>query len=136
MRAVFADTGYWIAVVNPHDSLHEKARLVSNQLAPCTFVTSEMVLVEMLNMFAERGEHLRQAAIMTIQAITSDPSVEAVPQTRRLFREACTPYRDRGDKGWSLTDCASFLIMKERGITDALTHDRHFEQNGYKALLR
>jgi predicted nucleic acid-binding protein len=59
-----------------------------------------------------------------------------VPQTPELFRDALALYGDRVDQSWSLTDCASFLIMEQRQITEALTHDRHFEQRGYSALLR
>lgn len=45
-------------------------------------------------------------------------------------------YRGRSDKEWSLTDCVSFNIMRERGLTSALTYDHHFEQAGFEALLR
>lgn len=136
MRVVFADTGFWIALVNHHDALHQKSMSVSRQLAPCEFVTSDMVLVEVLNMFAGRGPHLRGAAVAAIRMITRDPTVAAAPQTRELFRAAYDLYRARTDKAWSLTDCASFVITGQRGIVDALTHDTHFEQNGYTALLR
>jgi uncharacterized protein len=136
MRAVFADTGYWVAVIHPHDGLHERAMAVSRELGQCAIVTSEMVLVEVLNMFSSRGEHLRDAAARTVQAITSDPTIEVVPQTRQLFRDALILYQSRADKAWSLTDCASFVIMKGRRIDEALTDDQHFTQNGYKALLK
>jgi predicted nucleic acid-binding protein len=136
MRAIFADTGYWVAVIHPRDALHKRAMVVSQQLGQFTIITSEMVLVEVLNMFSRRGAHLRDAATKTVQAITSDPSIEVVPQTRRLFREALDLYQSRADKEWSLTDCASFVIMRQRNINEALTDDHHFTQNGYKALLK
>ena len=94
------------------------------------------VLVELLNMFAERGPHLRQAAAAMVQEIMDDASIVVVPQTRHLFLNAVRLYRERIDQDWSVTDCASFLIMEQRGISSALTHDRHFEQRGYRALLR
>ena len=136
MRTVFVDTGYWVASVNPRDQLHNKAQEVGAQLGPCSLVTSDMILTEVLNMFAEKGEHLRGVAVQTILAIMSDPRVEVVPQTRRLFQDAFDLYRNRLDQGWSLTDCASFVIMKGRGITEALRPDRHFVQFGFRALLR
>ena len=68
--------------------------------------------------------------------ISSDSQIEIVPQSPGLFRQALALYGERSDKDWSLTDCASFLIMDERRITETLTHDRHFEQGGYRALLR
>jgi predicted nucleic acid-binding protein len=71
-----------------------------------------------------------------VRAVIADPEVETVPQTPELFRNALGLYQNRPDKSWSLTDCASFLIMDQRQIAEALTHDRHFEQRGYRALLR
>jgi predicted nucleic acid-binding protein len=136
MRSIFVDTDYWVASITPHDNLHVKAITTSAQLAACHLITSDMVLAELLNMFAKGGTHLRKAAVRAIDAITSNPQVEVVPQTRRLFQNALALYRQRPDKDWSITDCASFAIMKGRGIADALTHDHHFEQNGYTALLR
>ena len=136
MRAVFADTGYWVAVIHPHDALHKRAMAVSRELGQCAIVTSEMVLVEVLNMFSSRGEHLRDVAARTVQAITSDPTIEVVAQTRQLFRDALILYQSRADKEWSLTDCASFVIMRRRRIDEALTDDRHFTEHGYEALLK
>ena len=135
MRTVFVDTGFWVASVNPRDQLHDKAHRAAAQLGPCSLVTSDMILTEVLNMFAEKGEHLRGAAAQMVFTIISDPRVEVVPQTRRLFQDAFDLYPNRLDQGWSLTDCASFVIMKGRGITDALTPDRHFIQSGFRALL-
>src|SRR5260370_34728896 len=116
MRAIFADTGYWVAIIHPNDGLHNKAMTVSRQLGEISIVTSDMVLVEVLNMFSGRGVHLREAAGKAVEEITNDPTIEVVPQTRQLFREALSLYRARPDKEWSLTDCASFVIMTRRRI--------------------
>jgi uncharacterized protein len=70
------------------------------------------------------------------RAILDNPDIDVIPQTPELFCDALALYRDRTDKSWSLTDCASFLIMERRQIAEALTHDRHFEQRGYRVLLR
>jgi uncharacterized protein len=137
VREVFADTGYWIAIINRRDGLHQRAMAVSEKLQrPHTIVTPEMVLVEVLNMFSNEGEYLREVAARAVQTITNDAGVVVVPQTRKLFREALNLYQSRADKGWSLTDCASFVIMKRRHINEALTDDHHFTQNGHKALLK
>jgi predicted nucleic acid-binding protein len=130
------DTGYWIAALNPRDGLHARSKEVAQQLGSCTLVTSEMVLVEVLNSLAGKGEHLRKAAIVTVREIINDASIDVVAQTRRLFNDAVRLYSEREDQDWSLTDCASFVIMGERGIREALTYDQHFVQNGYRALLR
>jgi predicted nucleic acid-binding protein len=136
MRAVFADSGYWVAIANSKDNLHTRAVAAAERLGECRIVTSEMVLVEFLNGFAECGSHLRTKAAELVLAVTADPDIEVVPQTPELFQDALALYQDRVDKSWSLTDCASFLIMDRRQIREALTHDRHFEQRGYRALLR
>jgi len=68
--------------------------------------------------------------------LVGDPNATVIPQTSIQFREALSFYRQHKDKAWSLTDCASFITMREAGLTEALTHDHHFEQAGFKALLR
>lgn len=136
MPSVFVDTDYWVASISPKDGLHQKAIAVSGSLGSYTLVTSEMVLAEVLNMFAKRGVHLREMAVDAVEAITTNPQIDVEPQTRRLFRDALSLYGQRLDKDWSLTDCASYVIMQKRHIGEALTHDHHFEQMGHKALLR
>lgn len=136
MSAGFADTGYWIALANPHDSLHSRAKEATRRMSGSRIVTSEMVLAEFLNDFAHRGEFLRKAAARFVERARADRNVTIVAQTSRQFRHALVMYASRADKAWSLTDCASFLIMKHYSIREALAHDRHFEQAGFKALLR
>ena len=136
MKRIFADTGYWTAVLNPHDALHDKAKIVSTSLGTAQIVTSEMVLTELLNYFAERGTKLRSAAVELVRSVQANPNCHIVPLTSVLFTAAFNLYAARSDKRWSLTDCASFEIMKNEGINDALAHDKHFEQAGFAALLR
>ena len=71
-----------------------------------------------------------------VRELEDNPDVEIVPQTDTQFRTAVERYASRSDQRWSLTDCASFLLMEERGITEALAYDRDFEQAGFIALLR
>jgi predicted nucleic acid-binding protein len=136
VKAVFGDTGYWIAVTNPHDSLHARAKEVSRGIAPARIVTGEMVFAEFLNDFSQRGEFLRKLAARFVERARADRNVTIVAQTSRQFRDALSMYATTVDKAWSLTDCASFLVMKRYGMKEALAHDRHFEQAGFKALLR
>ena len=136
MRTVFADSGYWIALSNPHDELHERAKTVVAQLGNIRTVTSQMVLVEFLNYMSKRGQHMRSLAVEVVSGLTEDPNVEIVPQTDAQFESAVAMYSSRLDKDWSLTDCASFVIMKEMNIPEALAHDYNFEQAGFIALLR
>jgi len=134
MKTVFADTGYWEAVLNPNDNLNAKARAVSSGLGKSRILTTEMVLDELLAALSHTPE--RVFAIRGVDAIRTNPNVEVVPQTSIQFREAFDLYKRMADKEWSITDCASFEIMKARGITEALAHDHHFEQAGFTALLR
>lgn len=134
MKTVFADTGYWLALLNPRDQLHGKVRSVSASLGQVRIITSEMVLDELLA--ALSAPPARATAISAAGGVIANPNVEVVPQTSLQFREAFDLYKARGDKEWSLTDCASFNLMKQRGIAEALAHDAHFTQAGFVALLR
>ncbi|PSB24620.1 type II toxin-antitoxin system VapC family toxin [Stenomitos frigidus] len=136
MRTIFADAGYWIALVNPADDLHHHAAVVSASLAPLKLVTSEMVLTEVLNSFSRKGLGLRKTTVALMQDIRTDSAIEVVPQTSELFNNALTFYEERLDQAWSHTDCASFLTMQQQKLLEALTHDKHFEQAGFIALLR
>lgn len=135
MRSVFADANYWIAIVNPKDNLHAKARQASATLGRTRIVTSEMVLAEVLNAFASKGEFLRTRASLLVDQIQSSPDAEILPMTSSAFREALGRYRRRSDKMWGFTDCTSFLIMEQRGIKQALSADRDFQQAGFETLL-
>ena len=135
MRTVFADASYWIALLNPKDNLHSAAELVSAGLAPCRIVTTEMVLVELLNSLSNHGEQLRKAAVNTIESLSRNPNVDIVPQTSVQFHSAAARYALRLDKEWGATDCASFILMEEKRIADALTNDQHFRQAGFTVLM-
>src|SRR5207249_6591329 len=95
-------------------------------LGPARLLTSEMVLGEVLTFLADKGPRLRTAAAAMVDSLRQNQNVIIVPQTSRQFEEALLLYRRRLDKEWSLTDCASFLIMQKQGIAEALTHDIHF----------
>lgn len=136
MRTLFADAAYFVATLNPQDDLHDHAVSIGRTLDDCLLVTTEMVLTEVLNFFAERGRALRQLAANLVGQLRHDPNTRIIPQTTAQFEDALEFYRSRHDKEWSHTDCASFRVMEQQGIAEALTHDRHFEQAGFKALMR
>ncbi len=136
MRVVFADTGYWVALLNPHDDLHSKAVQLSKDIQPAHIFTSEMVLTEVLNDFSDRGDHFRQTAVNLIQELYQHPNTTIISQTSVQFQTALTLYQQRPDKAWSQTDCVSFKIMEEKVIYEALAYDKHFQQAGYTALMR
>ena len=136
MRTLFADAAYFVATLNPQDDLHDGAISIGRTLDDCLLVTTEMVLTEVLNFFAERGRAPRQLAANLIQRLRQDANTRIVPQTSAQFDDALELYRNRQDKAWSHTDCASFRAMENDHITEALTCDQHFEQAGFKAPLR
>ncbi len=135
-RTLFADSGYWIAIIYPGDQLHQRAREMATDLSTVQIVTTQMVLTEALNFMSDLGEFRRRFAAQTVQGLEENPGVEIVPQTEAQFRAAAEYYATRSDQRWSLTDCASFLVMEDRGLTEALAYDRDFEQAGFVALLR
>ena len=96
-------------------------------------ITTEFVLIEFGDALAAVGVRLRAASM--IDALRGRRLVETVPASATLFNAALALYRNRADKGWGLTDCTSFVVTRERGLTAALTADAHFRQAGCRALL-
>lgn len=136
MSPVFADAGYWIALWSRSDGLHRQAAALAERFVGSKTVTTESVLIEVLDGFSDLGEHGRDVAASLVRELQTDPDVEIVAGSSNLFNAALELYAQRPDQSWSLTDCASFLVMEERGITEALAYDRDFEQAGFAALLR
>lgn len=136
MNEVFADTGYWFAMVNPDDNWHRNAQNASQSLGNRKIVTTEMVLAEFFALMSGGGSESRALAVDTLRDIERNPNIEVVPQTHEQFEEAVKRYAKRLDKDHSLTDCASFLLMESRGIYEALAHDRDFLQAGFIPLMR
>ena len=133
---VFADAGYWIALWNSRDSLHPMVVGVADGLGATNILTTYMVLTEARDAMAGMGPFHRRMAVRMLHSLEADPHVEIIPQSDAQFRAAVERYAVRSDQRWSLTDCANFLAMEERGITEALAYDRDFEQAGFVALLR
>jgi uncharacterized protein len=136
MSVVFADTFYWIAFTNAQDLAHERVRSFSRSAMPELICTTEEVLTEYLHYFAAWGPHFRSKAVLNIKNMFDNRTVWIVPQTADSFRAGFDLYRARVDKGYSLTDCISMQTMRREGMTDALTNDAHFEQEGFRAVLR
>jgi predicted nucleic acid-binding protein len=133
---VFADTFYWIALLNPADKWHQDAKTISQARPEYSLLTTEAVLVEMLNYFSASGEGMRRAAAELCDQTMTHANTLVLPQTREVFVRGVDLYKARPDKGYSLTDCVSMVEMRVRNIVDVLTHDRHFTQEGFNLLLR
>jgi uncharacterized protein len=132
MTVVFADTYYYLAMLSESDAAHEHAAQLSRGLARQT-VTTAWVLTELADALA--APPLRPLFLALYDRLRDNPNVLIVPATPALFEQGVDLYARRPDKEWSLTDCISFVVMREHGLGDALTGDHHFEQAGFRALL-
>ncbi len=134
-ESVFADALYHIALLVPRDENHEAALAIGESLGAIHLVTSEPVLTETLAHVSGMGPKARAQAVLMVEELRADPSVTIVEQTHGLFQAGLALFVDRLDKGYSLTDCMSMRICRQLGITRVLTHDRHFQQEGFNILL-
>jgi predicted nucleic acid-binding protein len=133
MTSVFADTFFFLAILNPRDAAHARALTAASQRTG-PIVTTQWVLTEVADALAATPDrHLFETLLNNLK---QEPDDTVVPATADLYGEGVRLYLDRPDKGWSLTDCISFVVMEERGIREALTGDHHFEQAGFVALLK
>jgi uncharacterized protein len=133
MNRVFVDTYYYLAAMNPADGGHERAADFAARYRGES-VTTQFVLIEVANSFSRR--EARPLFLSLLRSLEKDPNVTILPAEATLFAEGLAIFAARPDKNWSLTDCISFAVMRSHGLTEALTHDHHFEQAGFKALMK
>jgi len=131
MTPVFADTFFFLALINPRDAAHQAA--VSFDSAR-PLVTTAWVLTERADGLAVTCD--RPLFQKILADLNRQPPAIVVPPTQDLYERGQQLYFARADKQWSLTDCISFVVMQDRGLTEALTADHHFEQAGFVALLK
>lgn len=134
--SVFLDTAYAIALASAADEFHQQALALAEELeaSGTRIITTWAVLLEIGNSLSK--PQYRRACVELLSSLFIDTSVEIVRLSDQLFEEALKLYSSRPDKEWSLTDCISFVVMRTRGVTDALTTDEHFQQAGFRAVLR
>jgi len=133
MTPCFGDTFFFLALLVEGDEAHKQAVRAITTLKRELYTTT-WVLTEVADGMAAPAT--RGMFIPFLQFMISHPKVVIVPTTDDLFGRGVDLFGKRPDKGWSLTDCISFAVMREHGMTDALTGDRHFEQAGFVALLK
>jgi hypothetical protein len=121
-----------VALVNPRDENHEKANELVDAYDKKPLLVTDAVLLEIGNSLAKG---YKQNAIEIIEQFFDSPEVEIVRLDEILFDKAFELYKSHADKTWGLVDCISFIVMRERGITNALTSDKHFVQAGFRALM-
>ncbi len=133
MRTTFADTFFYLALVNEDDQAHERA-VGASETWRGRFVTTAWVMTEVADALCAPAHRRTFTALLAL--LRSDPDTEIIPPDESLFDRGAHRYADRPDKDWSLTDCIPFVVMTDRGLSDALTGDHHFEQAGFRATLR
>ena len=137
IETIFADTFYWVALLSPRDDLHRQAITLTSRLGKTKIITTDEVMVEVLNFLAGHGDRLREQATTTIRQLMRADSnkVVVLPQSRETLLAGLSLYEQRLDKGYSLTDCISMTAMKQAGISRILTRDHHFTQEGFVILF-
>jgi predicted nucleic acid-binding protein len=135
-EAVFLDTSYAVALAAPTDKHHRLALQLADELelVKARLVTTQAVMLEIGNALSR--QRFRRAAIHLLRTLEADPDVELISLTGDLYARALQLFESRPDKEWGLIDCVSFVAMSDRGLTKALTADEHFQQCGFRALLR
>ena len=133
MSRVFADTSFYVAMLNTADAFHQKADAYAMDYRG-EIITTEYVVVELGNWLARAATRDRFPGF--VQGLFDDPLTTVIPAERLLLRTAIGLYAERPDKDWSLTDCISFVVMDQWRINEALATDHHFQQAGFRALLR
>ena len=116
--------------------MHPVALRLVDDMAHRRIVTSELVLVEVLNFMGKYGETKRQSAVELIRGFENNPSVRVEPLRTEQFWAAVAFYAARADQEWGLVDCASFQLMTANSIREALTNDHHFTQAGFNILMQ
>lgn len=130
---ILADTGYFIALLDRKDHLHLRAQSWARALREELCVT-EWVIRETFNFFSAPVDRAKTHVLLA--QIRRNPLCRIIPSSPESVGAALQLHAARGDKEWSLTDCLSFHVMQQNGVTRALAHDHHFEQAGFEALLR
>jgi predicted nucleic acid-binding protein len=133
MRLYLVDTWFLIAVIDRFDRHHRQAVQLNERTADAVFVTHEGVLAEFLTYFSGFGRIQRRTAVQRVRTLRVHPQY-SVASFSPLFPAALDLYSQRLDKEYSVIDCMSMALMRERGITHVLTNDHHFRQEGFTVV--
>jgi predicted nucleic acid-binding protein len=134
-RLLFADTFYWVALLNPRDSFHNAVMSYSRTLGAARVVTTDEIFTETLTFWSGSGPYWRGLAAAQVRNLRKNPAIDVLPQTRADFDAALALFEARPDKGYSLTDCRSMLGLRALNVTEVLTNDHHFTQEGFTILF-
>jgi len=135
VNEIFLDSSYAIALASRTDEHHARATELAAWIETerISLVTTRAIMLEIGNALAKK--RYRSVAVNLLEAIERDAQIAVVPLSEDLYASAATLYRKYADKEWGLTDCVSFIVMREKGLQEALTADDDFRQAGFRALL-
>jgi uncharacterized protein len=138
LSRLFIDTSGWASLFIPTESFHLQATqcFAQAQQQRQKLATTNYVVTELVALLGSRQRAPRTSLFQYIDSIKTASFVEVIhidAETDAIAWELC---KSRPDKAWSLVDCTSFVVMKQRSIQEALTTDQHFEQAGFVRLLK
>ncbi len=137
MPDLFVDTSGWGNLVDPKQAHHTLATtLYRRARQQGRIITTNYIVLEVVALLTSPLRIPRPRAIEFINSLKTSPYIDILHVDRDLDERAWQLLAARADKTWSLVDCTSFVLMQERGITEALTTDHHFEQAGFIRLLK
>ncbi len=135
MKTVFADTFYWIALLNPRDHWYQTVLNYTYNHPDQTIITTDGIVEEVLNYTSSRGFLMKQKALLLYKKMLQELNIEVISYNSQLRKLGLELYEQRLDKGYSLTDCISMIVMRQMGIQDVLSHDKHFLQEGFNLVF-
>ncbi len=135
MKQTFADTSYWVAVFWLDDQWREAALKATEKTGNVEIVTTETVLIEVLNYFSEFKAEIKEKVADAVKSLLNNDEILVLLHNHEDFLKALELYKSRLDKGYSLTDCISMNAMRDFRIAEILTNDAHFNQEGYTKLF-
>jgi predicted nucleic acid-binding protein len=135
MKIIFADSFYWIALLSPKDTWHSRVIEWSQSYPDVSLLITDGIIDEIFAHFSKQGDILRGKVIELYQNILDEPNIQLIAYNQELRQAGIELYQKRPDKGYSLADCISMAIMKKLNISEVLTNDKHFSQEGFTILF-
>jgi uncharacterized protein len=135
IKAVFVDTAFWISLFDPTDQKHPLATEKISELERNPLITTDAVLTEFMNFFSKTSPFFRTKVTAFVKGIMLNEKIRVSHLSQAKFVQSIDFYEQRADKHYSLTDCMSMLLMREQGISEVLTSDKHFRQEGFNVLM-
>ena len=135
---ILVDSSFFIALLDADDPSHIKAWLKLDGLMDhvgISLLTTRGILNEVLAHFSRGTPRTRIRTAEFVGDILNNPKYEIVTINDEIYVEALNLYRNRPDKRYSMVDCISMTVMQSRNISEVLTTDRDFQQEGFNNLM-